>query len=147
MQTQKNVKADNCQSKPMRLTKRMYDKQYGDKLKPVERRLKVLDEHIKQADIYREHKGKKAKTEAKKIIFTAAKKYITDHLNGHDKIPYQSWKAKRGKLTAEQKRLNAEYFSLKNEVKEVDKIRRSVDDIMREEQRREQPKRTHDMEL
>jgi len=40
-----------------------------DKLKPIDRRLKTLDEHIKQADIYLTHKGKKAKTEAAQVLF------------------------------------------------------------------------------
>ena len=38
-----------------------------DKLKPIDRRLKTLDEHIKQANIYLTHKGKKAKTEDEQI--------------------------------------------------------------------------------
>jgi len=129
--------------------KNMIERQLNirDELKPVERRLKVLDEHIKQADIYREHKGNKARNESEDILFAAAKKYITDHLNGHGKIPYNTWKAERAKLAAERNRLNQEYVSLKDEVKEVEKIKRGVDDIMREENRRAQPKRTHDMEL
>jgi len=129
--------------------KDMYGRQLDirDGLKPVERRLKVLDEHIKQADIYRKHKGNKARTESEGILFAAAKKYITDHLNGHGKIPYQSWKAERNKLTAERNRLNQEYVSLKGEIKEVEQIRKSVDTIMRDENRRTQPKRAHNMEL
>jgi len=118
-----------------------------DELKPVERRLKVLDEHIKQADIYRKHKGNKARNESEDILFVAAKKYITDHLNGRGKIPYSTWKAERDKLTAERHRLNQEYVSLKDEVKEVEQIRKSVDNIMCEENRRTQPKRAQDMEL
>jgi len=129
--------------------KDMYGRQFDirDELKPVERRLKVLDEHIKQADIYRKHKGNKARKETGDILFAAAKKYITDHLNGHGKIPYNTWKAERAKRNAERNRLNGEYVSLKDEVKEVEQIRKSVDTIMREENRRTQPKRAHDMEL
>ena len=129
--------------------KDMYGRQLDirDELKSVERRLKTLDEHIKQADIYREHKGNKARNESEDILFAAAKKYITDHLNGHGKIPFNTWKTERDKLAAERNRLNREYVSLKDEVKEVEKIRKSVDDIMREENRRTQPKRAQDMEL
>ena len=128
--------------------KDMYGRQFDirGELKPVERRLKVLDEHIKQADIYRKHKGTKAKNESKNILFAAAKKYITDHLNGHGKIPYNTWKAEHAKLTAERNRLNQEYISLKDEVKEVEQIRRSVYDIMHEEMRKTQPARTRGME-
>ena len=49
-----------------------------DKLKPIDRQLKTLDEHIKQADIYLTHKGKKAKTEAEQILFI---KKLKDDLN------------------------------------------------------------------
>ena len=129
--------------------KDMYGRQFDirDELKPVERRLKVLDEHIKQSDIYRKYKGNKARNESEDILFAAAKKYITDHLNGHGKIPYNTWKSERTKLAAERNRLNGEYVSLKDEVKEVEQIRKSVDTIMREENRRTRPKRAHDMEL
>jgi len=61
--------------------------------------------------------------------------------------PVTKWQAERGKLTAEKNRLNQSYVSLKDEVKEVEQIRKSVNDIMREETRREQPTRKHDMEL
>ncbi|MGL5514508.1 MAG: MobQ family relaxase [Sporomusa sp.] len=126
----------------------MYGKQYAirDKLKPIERRLKVLDEHIKQADIYQKYKSK-VRTESEEITFTAAKKYITNHLNGYGKIPYKSWGAERTKLTIARNRINQEYISLKEEVKEVEKIRRNIYDIMREETHRELPTRKQDMEL
>jgi len=129
--------------------KDMYGRQLDirDELKPVERRLKVLDEHIKQADIYLTHKGNKARTEAEGILFTAAGKYLKGVMNGKTTLPTKAWRAERDKLTAERNRLNGEYVSLKDEVKEVEQIRKSVDTIMREETRRTQPKRAHDMEL
>ena len=36
---------------------------------------------------------------------------------------------------------------LKDEVKEVEQIRKSVDNILRQEQREQQPRRAQDMEL
>ena len=126
----------------------MYGKQFDirDKLKPIERRLMVLDEHIKQADIYHQLKGK-SRNESEEILFAAAQKYIKQHLNGHGKIPYHTWTAERAKLLAEQKVLNGEYFSLKDEVKEVEQIRKNVDSILREEARKTQPQKSQDMEL
>ena len=118
-----------------------------EKLKPIDRRLKVLDEHIKQADIYRKFKGGKARNESEKILFTAAKKYIIDHLNGYGKIPYPTWTAERTMLIADRQTLNQRYYALKDEVKEADQIRRSVDSILRQEQREQQPSRAQDMEL
>jgi len=49
-----------------------------------------------------------------------------------------TWIAERESLTAERKRLNAEYLSLKNEVGKVEKFARSVQDILSAERRREQ---------
>ena len=127
----------------------LHKKQFAirDKLKPIERRLKVLDEHIKQADIYRKYKGGNANNEAERILFEAAKKYITAHLNGNKQIPYHTWTAERTKLLAEQKPLNRDYFLLKDEVKEVEQIRKNVDSILREEAPRKQPRKSQDMEL
>jgi ATP-dependent helicase YprA (DUF1998 family) len=127
----------------------LYSKQFDirDKLKPTERRLKVLDEHIKQADIYRKYKGGNANNESEKILFAAAKKYILAHLNGRNEIPYYTWTAERAKLTVERKTLNREYLSLKDEVKEVEQIRKNADSILRQEQREQQPRRARDMEL
>jgi len=68
-------------------------------------------------------------------------------MNGKTTLPTKAWRAERDKLTAERNRLNGEYVSLKDEVKEVEQIRKNVDTIMREETQRTQPKRTHDMEL
>lgn len=126
----------------------MFGKQQDirDKLKPIDRRLKTLDEHIKQADIYFAHKGKKAKTEAEQILFTAASNYLKGVMGEHKTIPTKAWKAERVKLTAERKQLDRDYYTLKNEITEVEQIRKSVYSIIRQEQREQQPRRTQDME-
>ncbi len=127
----------------------MYSKQFDirDKLKPIERRLKVLDEHIKQADIYLKYKGKKALPDSESILFTAASNYLKGVMNGKTTLPLKAWKAEYTELTDKRKTLNQRYVALKDEVREVEQIRRNVYDIMREETRREQPTRKQDMEL
>ena len=50
------------------------------------------------------------------------------------------------KLTAERKKLSRRYSALRDEVKEVEQIRRSVYSILREETRREQPTRKQDLD-
>ncbi|MGL5436119.1 MAG: MobQ family relaxase [Lachnospiraceae bacterium] len=119
----------------------------GDELKPIERRLPVLKKHIEQADIYLKYKGKKALTDSEQILFTAAKNYLKGVMNGKTTLPTKAWKAEYANLTVEQNRLNQRYVSLKGKVKETEQIRKSVDNIMREENHRTRPKRTHDMEL
>lgn len=113
----------------------MYEKQFDirDKLKPIERRLKTLDEHIKQADIYLKYKGKKALPDSEQILFTAANNYLKGVMNGKTTLPTKAWRAERDKLNAERKKLNQEYVSLKDEIKEVEQIRKSVYSILRQE--------------
>jgi len=133
----------------------------GDKLKPIERRLKTLDEHIKQAEMYFEHRDvynqytqqKPKKQEAfyeshrrEITLFECAKSYLTAHMNDKTTIPTKSWKAEREKLVADKQSLTCDYYALKNEVSEAEKIRRGVYDIMRGERRREQPRMARDME-
>ena len=66
-------------------------------------------------------------------------------MNGKTTIPTKAWKTEYAKLTAERKTLSQRYLALKEEVKEAEKIRKSVYGILRQEQR-EQPHRTQDME-
>ena len=112
------------------------------KLKPVERRLATLKKHLEQADIYFKYKGKKPLTEAEQILFTTAKDYLKGVMNGKTTIPTKTWKEEYTKLTAERKTLNQRYLALKEEVKETEKIRKSVYSILRQEH---QPRRTQDM--
>ena len=113
------------------------------KLKPVERRLGTLKKHLEQADIYFKYKGKKPLTEAEQILLTAAKDYLKGVMNGKTTIPTKAWKTEYDKLTAERKTLNQRYLAWKEEVKEAEKIRKSVYSILRQEQ---QPRRKQDME-
>ena len=116
------------------------------KLKPVERRLGTLKKHLEQADIYFKCKGKKPLTEAEQLLFTTAKDYLKGVMNGKTTIPTKAWKEEYTKLTAERKTLNQRYLALKEEVKEAEKIRKSVYSILRQEQREQQPHRKQDME-
>ena len=50
-------------------------------------------------------------------------------------------KAERDKLNGEKKELTRRYYALKDEVKEVEQIRRNVHSILKEETRRERPTR------
>jgi uncharacterized protein YoxC len=68
------------------------------------------------------------------------------------KLPLKKWKSEVEELTAEKNGLYQQYYKLKDDVKEIDKVRREVDEIVRAETQREQPQRTqpkraNDMEL
>ena len=141
----------------------MYAKQFEirDNLKPLERRLKTLDEHIKQAGYYLEfkkiygvckqqkpkHQAVFAEMHHREItLFESADRYLKGVMNGKTGLPVKAWKTERAKLTAEKNTLNQDYVSLKNEVKEIEKIKRGIDEIIREENRETQ-RRARDMDL
>lgn len=72
-------------------------------MKPIDKRLKTLDEHIQNAEMYLRHRD----------IYS---------------------------------KLSRQYAALKDEVKEVEQIRKGVYNMLRQEQREQQPRRTQDME-
>ena len=136
----------------------MHNKQSAirDKLIPKERRLKALAEHIKQADLYFEHRAiyKMYKAEKPKhqeqfyesnraplTLYESAERYLKGVMNCKTKIPTGAWKKEYADLTAERQQLNAEYNTLKNEVGKVEKISRSVQDILYAERQRTQPQK------
>lgn len=106
----------------------------------------VLKKHLEQTDIYLKLKGKKGLNEADKILFTAAVTYLKGVMNGKTTIPTKEWKAEYAKLTAEQKTLNGRYLALKGEVKEAEQIRKSVYNILRQEQREQQPHKAQEVD-
>jgi len=116
------------------------------KLKPVERRLATLKKHIEQSDIYFKYKGKKSLTEAEQILFTVVRDYLKGVMNGKTTIPTKAWKAEYAKLFAKRNALNQRYLALKAEVREAGQIRKSVYNILRQEQREQQLHRAQDME-
>lgn len=115
-------------------------------LKTAERRLATLKKHIEQSDIYFKYKGKKKLTESEQILFTAARDYLKGVMNGRNTIPTKAWKEEYNELTAKKKTLYQKYTALKDEVKEAEQIRKSVDSILRQEQREHAQRRTHDRE-
>jgi len=67
-------------------------------------------------------------------------------IEGKTSIPLKAWKAERDKLNGEKKELTRQYYALKDEVKEVEQIRRNVYSILMEENGREHPTRKHEHE-
>lgn len=118
-----------------------------DKLKPIERRLPVLKQHIEQADIYLKLKGKKALFSSEQAQFTEAKNYLKDIMNGKTSLPIKTWKTEYNSLVTERKNLDDRYQALKGEVSQAEKIRKSVYSILRQEQREQPPQRAQETEL
>jgi hypothetical protein len=84
-------------------------------------------------------------------MYEAAERYLRsvmqEHFDPKKSPPIMKWKAERDKLIAERGKLNLQYNSLKDEVKEAEQIRKSVHSILRSEQRKRQPRRVQEVEL
>jgi hypothetical protein len=144
----------------------------SDKFKPIDRRLKTLDEHIRHSENFKAHRGCKARYDkmyaeykvaknraglfaerkAKKALENAsayyeanraeitlceaAEKYLKDVLQARfdpKKLPpITKWKAEREKLKADMDRLRQEYLRLKDEIREVEIVRKAAEQIARQ---------------
>ena len=141
------------------------------KLKPINRRLDTLKEHLRHSDNFKQYRGHKAQYEKlyaqykvlKKssgigvkrktqkaldtaneyretyrreiTLYEAAEQYLKDTLQSHydpKKLPpIKKWKADQADLLSQKSTLNIEYKKLKAETREVEKIRREVDNFFR----------------
>jgi hypothetical protein len=152
----------------------MYGRQLavGDKFKPVERRLKTLDEHIRHSENFKAYRGHKARydklyaeyTTLKKptglfaerkarkalgdanayreanraeiTLFDAAERYLKDVLQERfdpKKLPpITKWKEERAAKIAEKDKLHREYLKLKDEIREVEIVRKAAERIARQ---------------
>jgi hypothetical protein len=169
---------------------KMYDRLHdaGEKLKKVERRLKTLDEHVRQSEnfkngrrqkahyekLYAEYKtarkstGFFAERKAQKALYAArdyyesnraeialhdaAERYLRDVLRERFDVkklpPITKWKEERAAKTAERKSLHADYCRLRDEVKNVEAIKRSVEQLTRaDEPKREAQQRKRSYEI
>jgi len=133
----------------------------GD-LKLAEQTIYTLDEHIKQAGVYLQHKDvyreylqiTKPKRrdafervhQAAIILCKAAIRHLDRYAIDKKALPIQAWKDERARLIPEKQRLYREYATLGNEVMETQQIKNIVNEILREEKRRTQPVRMRGME-
>jgi hypothetical protein len=133
----------------------------AEKLNKIDRRQKVLTEHLKQAEnlvkhkaIYKIYKQTQPKMKAdfyenhraEIILYESAERYIRGVMNGNSGLPVKAWKAERVKLDTERKTLMQDYLKLKEEVQQAEIVRRGVEDIMRGESR-DAPMQTHGIAL
>jgi len=56
-------------------------------------------------------------------------------MNGKTSLPIKAWKSEAARLTIEKDNLHGEFYRLKEEVKEVETIRRNVEIMARDERR------------
>lgn len=113
-----------------------------ERIKKIEKQLKVIAEDISNIDNYRKNKPVadklnsvvfkekyKREHESELIIFNAAEKYLAKRFKG--KLPpIKELRAEQKKLNDEKDRLYGEYYAAKAELAEIDKIVRNVWDII-----------------
>jgi hypothetical protein len=137
-------------------------KDLADTIKPVERRIKQLEIHFEQHDIrvnnrviYNKYvkldpnkrESYYAKHKASIDSFIEARDYFTAVMNGRkDPPPIKDWKSEYTKLTGYKAKLCEKYYSLQDEVRNVELLKKGADNIMRESVK-EVPTKRHSMEL
>jgi len=134
----------------------------SDKIKKVDRRMGTLTQHLAQCENFKQHRAiyKKYKSlDPKKSdafynkhfdeirLYESAQKYLSAVLNGRKEIPVKEWRAEQTTLTAERFSLCEDYYKLKDETSSVEVLRKGAENIMRQEQREQQPRRAQDIDL
>lgn len=126
-----------------------------DRLKKVERRMKTLGEYIHHAEVYLQHKhifheykrlkpirqnAFRQRYHAEITLCESVTNYLRGALNGRTSIPLKAWRAEASPLTSEKAKLYQEYRKVKQDVQEVETIRRSVEQAMRQAPEKEREK-------
>jgi len=126
-----------------------------DNLIFYERQINVLDENIRQAEIYKQNKAlymeyqqikprKQAAfyeaNRAELMLFEAAERHLKDCAISSSNTPLKPWKEERAELVAEYNKMYAEYAVLKEQVLDVENVRMTVEQIIRKMNRKEPEK-------
>ena len=158
---QYNITTLSKLQKTLAATEAKFD-EVNEKTKAVEGRLKKLNPLIKQADLYLQHKEinklyKQQKPKHKEqffennraelILFQAAERFLQANLDGTT-LNTKAWKKEAAELTAEKDNLYQSYRQLKEGVRQISIVRRSVEHILDNTEKMEQlqQQRRHDME-
>jgi len=75
--------------------------------------------------------------------YQAAQEHFTAVMNGRTGLPIADWQREQKELSAKRYKLCDEYYALKDEIPNMEVIRRSVEAIMRDEPQRGQPMRAY----
>ena len=127
---------------------KMSDEYYevSKKIHAVDRRLGTLSQHLEQYDNYKQCRDiyvKYKQLDPKKRdvfydkhaeeiqLYETAKRYLDGVMNGRKDIPVKSWRAEQSKLTDDRFSLCEDYYRLKDEIRNVEMLRKGVDNLMR----------------
>jgi len=68
-------------------------------------------------------------------------------MNGHTSLPIKTWKAEVAQLTAEKNRLYQDFYKLRDEVREVEIIKRNMEQVIRRDELEVKRSKVRDIEL
>jgi len=136
-------------------------KDLAEKIKPIERRLDTLAHHIAQYENRKQYRAiyndyvklnpKKrddfyAKHKTEIDTYKDAREYFKVVMNGRtDPVPIKDWQAEQKKLIIAKFALTENYYGLQDEVRSVELLRKSAENLMHEDRQQErQPTKTHD---
>ena len=120
-------------------------------MQPISRRMEQLTEHIRQAEIHRQHrpvyeeyKALKPRKQSKFYeanrqaldLYKSAGSYLKEHLKGQAKLPIRAWKEEYATLSQRRQTLYERYDSLKDKAKAIDRLRYNVENVLRRERTR-----------
>ena len=80
-------------------------------------------------------------------LYQDAIAYFNSVMNGRKELPISKWQAEQKALFAERFTLAEKYYSLKDDVKTVEVLRRGIYEIMRDELQKQQPQKSQDIAL
>jgi MobA/MobL family. len=129
----------------------MNDEYYevSKKINAVDRRLATLTQHLEQYDNYKQHhdiyvKYKQLDPKKRDVfhdkhteeiqLYETAKRYLDGVMNGRKDIPVKAWQAEQGKLSDDRFSLCEDYYRLKDEIRNVEMLRKGIDNLMRSDQ-------------
>jgi 4-amino-4-deoxy-L-arabinose transferase-like glycosyltransferase len=116
-----------------------------ENLKPVERRLDTLKEHLYWVEVHKTnssvHRTYQKQPPMKRdafyeknrpalTLYESSKKYLDSIMNGNKTLPIGAWEREQKELLQEKQQLTTQYNHLKNEVVQVEQIRRQVERIL-----------------
>jgi hypothetical protein len=146
--------------KATQIQRRLYE--IANEIKKYERRSDTLAQHLAQYVNYRKYKPlyeKYHKLPAKKgdafydkhfeeiQSFQTAKTYLDMVMNGKTIIPIKKWEAEQKNIFAIKYALFDEYYQCKDEIKNVEDLRRGAERIMSEVDREHYPTKVSGIEI
>ena len=117
------------------------------KIHTVDRRLATLSQHLEQYDNYKHYRDiyvKYKQLDPKKCdafhekhfdeiqLYETAKRYLDGVMNGRKDIPVKAWQAEQAKLIDDRFSLCEDYYRLKDEIQNVEMLRKGVGNLVRE---------------